>query len=80
LSSRKYPDQDETRLVERVRRVAEYLQSTFAMPVKYLPVKSYRADITAFINGKPMPTRLSEAPGEGGIGRRLWVERLPCKA
>ena len=80
LSSRKYPDQDETRLVERVRRVAEYLQSTFAMPVKYLPVKSYRAAITAFINGKPMPTRLSEAPGEVGIGRRLGVERLPCKA
>ena len=50
------------------------------MPVKYLPVKSYRAAITAFINGEPMPTRLSEAPGEAGIGRRLGVERLPCKA
>jgi ABC-type phosphate/phosphonate transport system substrate-binding protein len=73
-------DQNETRLVERSRRVAEYLQSKFAMPVKYLPVKSYRAAITAFINSEPMPTRLSEAPGEAGIGRRLGVERLPCKA
>jgi ABC-type phosphate/phosphonate transport system substrate-binding protein len=74
------PDQDETRQVERLRRVAEYLQSPFAMPVKYLLVKSYRAAITAFINGEPMPMRLSEAPGKGGIGRRLAVERLPCKA
>ena len=74
------PDQDETRLVERLRRVTKYLQSKFAMPVKYLPVKSCRAAITAFINGEPIPTRLSERRGEAGIGRRLGVERLPCKA
>ena len=50
-------------------RVAKYLQSKFAIPVKYLPVKSFRAVKTAFINGEPMPTRPSEAPGEAGIGR-----------
>ena len=30
------PDQDETRLVERFTRVAEYLQSKLGVPVKYL--------------------------------------------
>ena len=42
------PDQDETRLVERFTRVAEYLQSKLGVPVKYLPVKSYPAAVTAF--------------------------------
>src|SRR5262249_53926357 len=46
------PDQDETRLVERFTRVADYLQSKLAVPVKYLPVKSYPAAVTAFINGQ----------------------------
>jgi len=34
------PDQDETRLVERFTKVADYLQRQLAVPVKYLPVKS----------------------------------------
>src|SRR5713226_8075467 len=46
------PDQDETRLVERFTRVAEYLQSKLGVPVKYLPVKSYPAAVTAFTNGQ----------------------------
>src|SRR2546428_5814380 len=46
------PDQDETRLVERFTRVAEYLQSKLVGPVKYLPVKSYPAAVTAFTNGQ----------------------------
>jgi len=46
------PDQDETRLVERFTRVAEYLQGKLGVPVKYLPVKSYPAAVTAFINGQ----------------------------
>ena len=46
------PDQDETRLVERFTRVAEYLQSKLGLPVKYLPVKSYPAAVTAFTNGQ----------------------------
>jgi phosphonate transport system substrate-binding protein len=42
------PDQDETRLVERFTKVAEYLQARLATPVKYLPVKSYPATVAAF--------------------------------
>ena len=46
------PAQDETRLVERFSRVGVYLQKTLGVPVKYLPVKSYPAAVTAFINGQ----------------------------
>jgi len=44
------PDQDETRLVERFGRVATYLQDRLAVPVRYVPVKSYPAAVTAFTN------------------------------
>jgi phosphonate transport system substrate-binding protein len=44
------PDQDETRLVERFTKVAEYLQTKLGVPVRYLPVKSYPAAVTAFAN------------------------------
>jgi phosphonate transport system substrate-binding protein len=46
------PDQDETRLVERFTSVAEYLQRKLGVAVKYLPVKSYPAAVTAFTNGQ----------------------------
>src|SRR5712691_294482 len=46
------PDQDETRLVERFTRVAEYLQGKLGVAVKYLPVKSYPAAVTAFTNNQ----------------------------
>src|SRR5215467_7415661 len=46
------PDQDETRLVERFTRVAEYLQTKLGLPVRYLPVKSYPAAVTAFTNNQ----------------------------
>jgi phosphonate transport system substrate-binding protein len=46
------PDQDETRLVERFTRVAEYLQGKLGVPVKYLPVKSYPGAVTAFVNNQ----------------------------
>src|SRR5919198_4835907 len=46
------PDQDETRLVERFTRVADYLQGKLGVTVKYLPVKSYPAAVTAFTNGQ----------------------------
>jgi len=44
------PDQDETRLVERFSRFAKYLQAKLSVPVKYVPVKTYPAAVTAFIN------------------------------
>src|SRR5258708_6459697 len=46
------PDQDETRLVEKFTRVAEYLQVKFGIPVKYIPMKSYPAAVTAFVNNQ----------------------------
>src|SRR5262249_5387079 len=46
------PDRDETRLVERFTRVAEYLEKPLGVPVKYLPVKSYPAAVTAFVNSQ----------------------------
>jgi phosphonate transport system substrate-binding protein len=46
------PDQDETRLVQRFTKVAEYLQQKLGVPVKYLPVKSYPAAVTAFTNNQ----------------------------
>ena len=46
------PDQDETRLVERFTKVATYLEAKLGVPVKYLPVKSYPASVTAFTNGQ----------------------------
>lgn len=46
------PDQDETRLVEKFTRVAEYLQSKLGVSVKYIPVKSYPAAVTAFVNNQ----------------------------
>lgn len=46
------PDQDETRLVERFRRVVVYLERTLGVPVRYAPVKSYAAAVSAFTNNQ----------------------------
>lgn len=46
------PDQDETRLVERFRRVVAYLEQALGVPVHYAPVKSYAAAVTAFTNNQ----------------------------
>src|SRR6266478_4086108 len=64
------PDQDETRLVERFTRVAEYLQSKLGLPVKYLPVKSYPAAVTAFTNGQ---VQLAWFGGFTGVQARRQV-------
>jgi phosphonate transport system substrate-binding protein len=45
------PDQDESHLVQRFGQIADYLQDTLAVPVRYVPVKSYPAAVTAFRNG-----------------------------
>ena len=44
------PDQDQTRLVERFTRVADYLHAALGVSVFYVPVKSYPAAVTAFQN------------------------------
>ncbi len=46
------PDQDETRLAERFAKVADYLQAKLGVPVRYVPVKSYPAAVTAFTNNQ----------------------------
>lgn len=42
------PDQDESSLQQRFGKVAEYLEKTLGVPVRYLPVKSYPAAVSAF--------------------------------
>jgi phosphonate transport system substrate-binding protein len=64
------PDQDETRLVERFTRVAEYLQGKLGVTVKYLPVKSYPAAVTAFTNGQ---VQLAWFGGFTGVQARRQV-------
>jgi phosphonate transport system substrate-binding protein len=64
------PDQDETRLVERFTRVAEHLQGKLGIAVKYLPVKSYPAAVTAFTNGQ---VQLAWFGGFTGVQARRQV-------
>jgi phosphonate transport system substrate-binding protein len=64
------PDQDETRLVQRFTRVAEYLQDKLGIPVKYLPVKSYPAAVTAFSNNQ---VQLAWFGGFTGVQARRQV-------
>lgn len=42
------PDNDETHLVQRFAKVADYLSETLDISVKYISVKSYPAAVTAF--------------------------------
>jgi phosphonate transport system substrate-binding protein len=46
------PDEDETRLVERFTAYAKYFEAKLGVSVKYLPVKSYPAAVTAFTNNQ----------------------------
>jgi len=64
------PDQDETRLVERFGRVAEYLHGRLGVQVEYLPVKSYPAAVTAFTNGQ---VQLAWFGGFTGVQARRMV-------
>jgi len=65
------PDQDETRLVERFTRVADLLQKKLGLTVKYLPVKSYPATVTAFVNNQ---VQLAWFGGFTGVQARARVE------
>jgi phosphonate transport system substrate-binding protein len=64
------PDSDETRLVERFTRVADYLQARLGVAVKYLPVKSYPAAVTAFTNNQ---VQLAWFGGFTGVQARRQV-------
>lgn len=44
------PDEDATALTERFSRVADYLSEELGVDVRFVPVKSYPAAVTAFTN------------------------------
>lgn len=46
------PDEDETRLAARFNQVANYLSQQLEIEVRYIPVKSYPAAVTAFRNNQ----------------------------
>ena len=64
------PDQDETRLVQRFTAAGKYLEGKLGVPVKYLPVKSYAASVTAFKNNQ---VQLAWFGGLSGVQARLAV-------
>ena len=65
------PDQDEARLLERFSKVATYLEKELDIPVKYVPVKSYAAAVTAFRNDQ---VQLAWFGGLSGVRARLLVD------
>lgn len=62
------PDQDETALIERFSKVADYLESALGVDVEFLPVKSYPAAVTAFRNNQ---VQLAWFGGLTGVQARL---------
>ena len=65
------PDQDESRLVSRFGKVAKYLSKKLGVPVKYIPVKSYAAAVTAFRNDQ---VQLAWFGGLSGVRARKLVK------
>src|SRR5210317_1284248 len=64
------PDQDQSQLIKRFSKVADYLSEKLDMPVKYVPVKSYAAAVTAFRNDQ---VQLAWFGGLSGVQARLLV-------
>lgn len=64
------PDQDQSQLKKRFGKVAKYLSDTLDIPVRYVPVKSYAATITAFRNDQ---IQLAWFGGLSGVRARLLV-------
>jgi len=64
------PDEDETRLVERFTQYAKYFEGKLGVSVKYLPVKSYPAAVTAFTNNQ---VQFAWFGGLTGVQARLAV-------
>lgn len=65
------PDQDETRLEERFSKVADYLADELGVEVRFVPVKSYAASVTAFRNNQ---VQLAWFGGLSGVRAR---DRVP---
>ncbi len=64
------PDQDETKLQQRFGKVAAYLETQLGVSVKYIPVKSYAAAISAFRNNQ---VQLAWFGGLSGVKARDLV-------
>ena len=64
------PDQDEANLQERFNKVADYLQGQLGVEVRYIPVKSYAAAVTAFRNNQ---VQLAWFGGLSGVQARRLV-------
>ena len=64
------PDADESRLQQRFGKVADYLTEQLGVDVKYIPVKSYAAAITAFRNHQ---VQLAWFGGLSGVQARRLV-------
>jgi len=65
------PDQDETKLQQRFGKVANYLSQQLGVTVKYIPVKSYAAAVTAFRNNQ---VQLAWFGGLSGVKARDLVK------
>lgn len=64
------PDQDETQLRTRFGKVSTYLSDKLGIDVKYVPVKSYAAAVTAFRNNQ---VQLAWFGGLSGVRARQLV-------
>lgn len=64
------PDQDESQLQKRFGVVALYLEDQLGVPVKYVPVKSYAAAVTAFRNDE---VQMAWFGGLSGVQARRLV-------
>tara|TARA_R110000850_G_scaffold160702_1_gene285104 strand:+ start:523 stop:1392 length:870 start_codon:yes stop_codon:yes gene_type:complete len=64
------PDEDETKLVERFTGIADYLAGELDVDVRYIPVKSYAAAVSAFRNNQ---VQLAWFGGLSGVQARELV-------
>lgn len=64
------PDEDETRLQERFQKVADYLAEALEVDVRFIPVTSYAASVTAFRNNQ---VQLAWFGGFTGVQARQLV-------
>ncbi|EWH02196.1 putative selenate ABC transporter substrate-binding protein [Halomonas sp. BC04] len=64
------PDEDETRLQQRFQAVADYLAETLEVEVRFIPVTSYAASVTAFRNNQ---VQLAWFGGFTGVQARQLV-------
>lgn len=64
------PDEDQSRLVERFSKVADYLSDQLGVDVEYVPVTSYGAAVTAFRNDQ---VQLAWFGGLSGVQARQLV-------